>query len=344
MLAYRLFHDGPRLVHDALVPEPQSGEVLVRVAGAGACHSDLHVIDAQAAGKSQFDPPFTLGHENTGTIEALGEGVHGFHIEDAVAVYCAYGCGHCPACLASAENYCERQRTLRGAGLGRDGGMATHMLVPAAKYLVPLRDLDPVEAAPLCDAGLTPYAAVKRSLPLLTPDATAVVIGLGGLGHMAVQILRTTTAVRIVALDSDAAKLSEALQLGADAAVLSNKNALHEILELLRGRQADVVFDFVGVQATIDLGRKLVRANGDFAIVGLGGGTMPYAQGKIAWGARVSTPFYGSIAELREVIALAGHGKIRARVTRFALERVEDAYSALRAGTLNGRAVICPNG
>ncbi|HEY5340149.1 MAG TPA: NAD(P)-dependent alcohol dehydrogenase [Candidatus Aquilonibacter sp.] len=344
MLAYRLFDDGPRLVDDAPVPQPGEGEVLVKIAGAGACHSDLHVISATAAGNGFFKPPFTLGHENTGWVEAIGAGVTTVGIGDAVGVYCAWGCGRCRMCAAGGENYCLHQKVLRGGGLGVDGGLATHMLVPAARYLVPLGDLEPRDAAPLTDAGLTPYHAINRSRALLTPDATAVVIGIGGLGHLALQILRATTAARIVALDVSDEKLATAKALGADVTVRSDAQALANTLDVLGGIPADVVLDFVGIQPTIDLGRKLVRAGGDFTIVGLGGGTMPYGQGKIPWGARVFTPFYGSIGELRELIALAASGRIRARVTRYPLERVADAYRAMHDGTLDGRAVICPNG
>ncbi len=344
MHAYRLFADGPRLVADQPVPEPREGEILVKIAGAGACHSDLHVIDATAADTSFFTPPFTLGHENTGWVAAVGPGVRNVPIGEAVAIYCAWGCGRCRACAVSAENYCEAQQLLLGGGLGRDGGMATHMIVPAARYLVPLGELEPRDAAPLTDAGLTPYHAIKRAAPLLVPGATAVVIGVGGLGHMALQILRATSAVRVIAVDLSPAKLDAARALGADATVLADGDALARAREALRGRAADAVFDFVGAQSTIDLGRKLVRADGEFAIVGLAGGVMPYAQGKIAWGARVSTPFYGSIAELREVIALAARGDLRAHVTRFPLERIGEAYAALHDGTLDGRAVITPNG
>lgn len=344
MHAYRLFDDGPRLVENLPVPVLREGQVLVKIAGAGACHSDLHVMDAVASGKSFFRPPFTLGHENTGWVEALGPGVRGVEIGEPVAVYCAWGCGRCRACLRSCENYCEEQLILLGGGLGRDGGMATYMVVPALRYLVPLGDLEPHDAAPLTDAGLTPYHAISRVLPLLAPDATAVVIGLGGLGHMAIQVLRAISAARIVAVDIDDAKLAIAGKLGADECVRSDADALVRMNESLRGRQADAVFDFVGVQSTIDLGRKLVRPGGAFTIVGLGGGTMPVAQGKISWGTDVSMPFYGSIAELREVLALARRGHLRAHVTRFPLERAGDAYAALREGTLEGRAVICPNG
>jgi alcohol dehydrogenase, propanol-preferring len=343
MLAYRLFTDGPRLV-DAPVPEPRDGEVLVKVAGTGACHSDLHVIAATAAGKSFFTPPFTLGHENTGWIEALGPGVGGLSAGEPVAVYCAWGCGRCRMCLSGSENYCIHQKTMRGCGLGADGGMAPYLLVPAAKYLVPLGDLEPRDAAPLTDAGITPYHAINRSRALLTPGATCVVMGIGGLGHLALQILRATTSVRIVAVDVSAEKLEAAKALGADATVRSDADALANVLELNSGEQADVVLDFVGLQPTIDLGRKLVRAGGDFTIVGLGGGTLTYGQGRIAWGARVFTPFYGTIGEMRELIALAASGRVVAHVTRYPLERVADAYQALHDGTVDGRAVICPNG
>jgi propanol-preferring alcohol dehydrogenase len=343
MQAFRLLEDGPALVTDAPLPEPREGQVLLKIAGSGACHSDLHVFEATKAGKSWFAPPFTIGHENTGWVEAVGPGVRNVELGEAVAVYCAWGCGRCRACVVSSENYCEYSALLRGGGLGEDGGMANYMLVPAAKYLVSLGDLEPRDAAPLSDAGLTPYHAVKYSLPLLTPDATAVVIAVGGLGHMAIQILRALTSAQIIALDVDENKLARAKELGADLTLRSDESARQKIAEHLRGRAADVVFDFVGVQASIDLGRKLVRPDGHFNIVGLGGGTMPYAQGKIAWGAHVSTPFYGSIAELREVVALAQRGRIHAHVTRFPLERAAEAYRKLHEGKFEGRAVVCPN-
>lgn len=342
MLAYRLFDDGPRLIDDAPVPEPGEGEVLIKVAGAGACHSDLHVIAATAAGNGFFKPPFTLGHENTGTVAALGRGARGLEIGESVAVYCAWGCGRCRMCLAGEENYCMHQRNLRGCGLGADGGMAEYLLVPATKYLVPLGDLDPIDAAPLTDAGITPYHAINRSRALLRPGATCAVIGIGGLGHLALQILRATTAVRVVAIDIADDKLAMAKALGADAIVRSDADALANALESNRGEPFDVVLDFVGLQATIDLGRKLVRAGGDYTIVGLGGGTMTYGQGRIAWGARVFTPFYGSIAELRELLALAASGDIRAHVTRYPLKEAAQAYRALHDGKVEGRAVICP--
>src|SRR5690606_30334705 len=150
------------------VPEPGPGQVLIKVAGAGVCHSDLHVLE----GAFPFEGPFTLGHENAGWIDKLGAGVEGLKEGDPVLVYGPWGCGRCHSCQRSAENYCENHASIptMGGGLGSDGGMAEFMLVPSARLLVPLGDLDPVKSAPLTDAALTPYHAIKAALPSLTPD------------------------------------------------------------------------------------------------------------------------------------------------------------------------------
>jgi propanol-preferring alcohol dehydrogenase len=207
MKAVRFLEVGrPAEIVDLPKPTPAPGEVLVRIAGAGVCHSDLHVLDEGIG----IAGPFTLGHENAGWIAALGEGVTGWKEGDPVAVYGPWGCGACHTCQTSAENYCERHATIPtyGGGLGSDGGMAEYMIVPSARLLVPLGRLDPVTTAPLSDAALTPYHAIKTALPLLTPDATVLVLGVGGLGHMAVQILRALTPARLIAGDIDDVKLA----------------------------------------------------------------------------------------------------------------------------------------
>ena len=162
-------HD-PEL-RDVAEPEPGPGEVVVRIGGAGVCHSDLHLLYEFPPELLPYRPPFTLGHENAGWVEALGAGVTGLEVGEPVAVYGAWGCGHCVRCRQGMENYCVNQAQLAcaGGGLGCDGGMAPLMLVPSARLVVPLGDLDPTQAAPLTDAGLTPYHAIRRSLPKLLP-------------------------------------------------------------------------------------------------------------------------------------------------------------------------------
>jgi propanol-preferring alcohol dehydrogenase len=242
------------------------------------------------------------------------------------------------------ENYCEHQVELGAlsGGLGRDGGMAPLMLVPDARLLVPLGDLDPVEAAPLCDAGLTPYHAIVRSLPLLVPGSTAVVIGLGGLGHMAVQILRTLTATRIVAVDQRTSALELAATVGADDAVVADSVAADHIRDLTQGRGADVVLDLVGVDATLQLAVQVSRPLGHVTLVGIGGGSIPFGFFNVPYEASLATTYWGSITELMEVLALAEAGRIRAHVERFGLDDAVGVYERLAAGRIDGRAVIVP--
>jgi len=326
-------------------PDPGPGEVLVRIGGAGACHSDLHLISDFEPGMLPWGPPFTLGHENAGWVEAAGPGVTSVTVGEPVAVYGPWGCGRCRRCLTGMENYCERQTEIgaAGGGLGRDGGMAPFMLVPSARWLVPLGDLDPVDAAPLTDAGLTPYHAIKRSLPLLVPGATAAVIGVGGLGHLAIQILRAVSPATIVAVDQRADALELARNLGADHTVQAGPDAAAQITELTAGRGADVVVDLVGADATLALAAAVTRPLGHLTIVGIAGGTLPVSFFGIAYEVSVATTYWGSLPELVEVIALAAAGRINARVRRFGLDDALDAYAAMRAGTLEGRAVIVPN-
>jgi propanol-preferring alcohol dehydrogenase len=340
MLAYRVTRFGaePELL-DVPIPEPGPGEVLVRVGGAGACHSDLHVM----AGRVKSEPPFTLGHENAGWVATLGAGVTGIAEGDPVAVYTVWGCGVCAACRTSAENHCVTlgPGSAYGGGFGPDGGMAEFMLVPHARSLIPLGDLDPAAAAPLTDAALTPYHAIKRALPLLGPGTTAAVIGLGGLGHTALQLLGLLSPARLVAVDRDERRLAAARELGCDAAVVPD-DGTSAVTEVSRGVGAQLVLDFVGVDETLALAVAMAARDSDVVIVGLGGGSLPFRFGALPFGARLRTPFCGTGLELRELVALAQDGLIEVPIERFPLTRAAEAYERLRAGTLEGRAVIEP--
>jgi propanol-preferring alcohol dehydrogenase len=315
--------------------------VLVRVGAAGVCHSDLHIIDAPDA--LGMPMPLTLGHENAGWVEALGPGATGFERGEAVAIYGIVGCGTCVACLAGRDNECRRVAP-GGVGLSRDGGMAEYVVVPA-RQLIPIGDLDVAQAAPLTDAGLTPYHAINLTRRNLRPNSTCVVIGVGGLGHLAVQILAATTASRIIAVDVREESLQLARELGAHDGVRSDRQAAARIREIVGPSPggADVVLDFVGAPATLDLARAVVTTGGDVAIVGLAGGSLPVGFAALPFEARVTMTFWGTRAELAEVIALARAGRIRTHVERFPLQEVQQAYDSLRAGRLQGRAVVMPH-
>jgi propanol-preferring alcohol dehydrogenase len=330
------------------VPAPKAGpgEVVIKVAGAGACHSDLHLVDFPP-GALPYDLPFTLGHENAGFVEELGAGVTGFSRGDAVAVYGPWGCGTCRPCRMGYETYCERSGELKnaGGGLGRHGGMAPFMLVPNARWLVRLPPgLDPKVVAPLTDAGLTPYHAVKRALPFLPGGATAVVIGAGGLGQMGIQFLRVLSGARVVAIDTSASKLATAKELGADEGFTPGDEAVQRILALTAGQGAEVVIDFVGADSTLALAAKVARRMGQITIVGIAGGTLPVSFFAVPQECAIATTYWGTLPELMEVVALAAQKRIRVEAELFTLDQAPEAYKRMKEGKLRGRAVITPNG
>jgi propanol-preferring alcohol dehydrogenase len=226
--------------------------------------------------------------------------------------------------------------------------MAEYMIVPDSRFLVRLGKLDPKVAAPLTDAALTPYHAIKRVLPALTPDSTVVMIGIGGLGHMGVQILHAMSAARLVAADVNEAKLEFARRHGAVATVNTHsENAAESILAVSGSRKVKAVFDFVGIQSTIDLAVRVLGYDSHLAIVGLGGGVMSFrpgtAEGCVPWGCSVTAPYAGTRLDLMEVIALAEGGTIETERTYFPLDDAISVYTRLEKGEIQGRAVFVPS-
>lgn len=343
-LQYREIGSRPVVVE---VPDPEvgPGQVLLKVTAAGVCHSDEFIMGLPAE-QYVYGLPLTLGHEGAGVVEAVGAGVTGVSRGDAVAVYGPWGCGRCHMCAQGKENYClnAQAEEIRPPGLGAPGSMAEYMVVDSARHLVPLDGLDPVRNVSLTDAGLTPYHAIKNSLPKLGAGSTAVVIGAGGLGHVGIQILRAISAATVVALDVNQDKLDLAMAVGAQHTFLSNADAVAAVRELTGGRGADAVFDFVGVQPTVELAGAMAAAEGDITIVGIGGGALAVGFGRIAYDVAVRTPYWGSRAELIEVLDLARAGQVEVEIETYSLDEAPTAYERLHAGTIRGRAVILPNG
>ncbi len=336
------------VLQDVDEPTAGPGQVVIKVGAAGACHSDIHLMDEFESGAVPWNPPFTLGHENAGWIHDLGEGVDHLEVGQAVAVYGPWGCGTCVRCLAGFENYCENVAAAPvpggGGGLGLDGGMAEYMLIPSARFLLPLPDgLEPTQAAPLTDAALTPYHAIRRSLPKLTADAHAVVIGVGGLGHMAVQILKAMTAASVIAVDTREEALKVAEEVGADFTFVSGETTADEIRQVTGGRGADVVIDCVGADPTIAMGAAAARQMGDVTIVGIGGGSFSLSFFSVPYEVSLQTTYWGARHELIEVLNLGARGLIRSHVTTYTLDEAMAAYEALKSGDIEGRAVILPN-
>jgi propanol-preferring alcohol dehydrogenase len=322
-------------------PEPGPGQVLLKVTAAGVCHSDIAVMSWP---ETPFPLPLTLGHEGAGTVEALGEGVTGLEPGESVAVYGPWGCGMCLMCSRGKENYCLRAAELgiMPPGLGAPGAIAEYMLVDDPRHLVRLEGLDPVRNVSLTDAGLTPYHAIKGALPKLVPGSSAVVIGTGGLGHVAVQLLRALSPARVIALDVSKEKRELARKVGAHEALPSDESAAERVRALTGG--AEAVFDFVGVQQTVELATAVAGVDSDVLLVGIGGGVAKVGFGLGPYDMSVRAPYWGSRSELIEVLELARAGVIDVHVETYGIDEAPEAYERLHAGKVNGRAVILPNG
>ena len=344
MRALQLVAPGKIEVRDVDVPQIASDEVLVKVAGAGLCHSDLHVMHAPID-----RPPLTLGHETSGWVESVGGEVDGFAQGDPVLVYLVWACGDCRSCREGRDNSCERaggrSSLVPCPGLGPDGGMAEYIKVKA-RYLEPLGTLDPVTAGPLADAALTSHHAIAGAQHRLGAGTTAVVIGLGGLGHVGLQILKAISPARIVAVDVQQAKLDLAASHGADHTFLADDTTAAKILDLTDGYGADAVFDFTGVQPTVDLAISCIAPDGALRFVGLGGGSFTYGAlpwSNLPWGVDLRKSYAGGRQDQRAVIELAAAGKISVETKLYDLEDGPTAFHDLEAGNLLGRAVLVPN-
>ncbi len=246
-------------------------------------------------------------------------------------------------CRSGEENHCLHQTAIRAPGVGGyDGGHAPFVLVPEARFLAAIGDLDPVKPAPLTDAGITTYSAIKPALPEIWPGSTAVVIGMGGLGLYAVQFLRQLTSARVVAVDSTEARRKLALEYGADNVIASGPDAAKQIRELTRGVGAVFVLDCVGVDATLATGVAALSWRGRLTMVGAGGGSIPFDFFKVPPGARLSTSLNGGSVALSEVLDMAALGRIKVLVDRYPLSSAKQAYEDFEHGRLVGRAVLIP--
>jgi len=343
MIAYRLVQpQEPPQLQDVPRPSPGAGQILIKVGGCGLCHTDIGLMARTKAEWFDTLPPFTLGHEIAGWVEEIGQGVVGFKSGEPVAVVPVWGsCGHCAPCRRGEENFCYYISRLIGAGVGFDGGLAEYVVVDA-RFAVPMGDFDPVLAAPLTDAGLTTYTAIKPALQSLVPGSTAVVIGVGGLGLLAVQFLRTLCSARVIAVDNDQRHLELAKQHGADDTMPSDASTAEQIRSLTSGAGATFILDCVGAEGTLKTGVAALARLGRLTLVGAALKTVPFGLHEVPWGAQLATSMNGGTVNLREVIELARLGRIETIEDRYPLSRVDDGYNDLRNGKLRGRAVCIP--
>jgi NAD+-dependent secondary alcohol dehydrogenase Adh1 len=320
-------------------PEPDGARsVVVKVGGAGVCATDLHAIDGlmEVAGVSV---PLVLGHENAGWVHAVGDEVTAAAVGDPVLVYPAYSCGLCVSCRRGDDMHCERHRF---TGLTQDGGFAEYVLVDE-RSLVPLpTGTDPAAVAPHADAGITAYHAVNRLVPRLTPGTTVALIGIGGVGHIALQLVRALGASNVIAIDTDERRRALARDLGADEILGDGPDPTDAVREATDGKGADVVLDFVGTDDTHASGLAMLARGGVYSVVGYGGTIAHPSVVMIATETSIWGNLVGSWTDLWELVQLHARGAVTLRSETFPLEQVNDVLDTLRAGDITGRAVLVP--
>jgi NAD+-dependent secondary alcohol dehydrogenase Adh1 len=308
--------------------------VLVRIGGAGVCATDLHAIEGlmEPAGVSL---PRVLGHENAGWVEEVGVGVRTVAAGDAVLVYPPYSCGLCVACRRGNDMHCERHEF---TGLSVDGGFGEYVLVSERSLLKLPDGVEPAAVAPHADAGLTAYHAVRRVAHLLVPGTTAAVIGVGGVGHIAVQLVRELGAGKVIAVDTDERRRRLAGELGAEEAVASAGAAR----EATGGGGADVVFDFVGTDQTHADAMSLLARGGTLSVVGYGGTVSLPSNALVVNEHSVVANLVGTWIDLWEILQLHAAGRITLKTETHPLEDVNDVLTKLHDGEVTGRAVLVP--
>lgn len=353
MIAYDVIEHGKPLQKILKeTPKPQGTEVLVRITRSGVCHSDLHIWDGyfDLGGGKRFYvkdrgciPPFTLGHEPFGVVEAVGPKAKGVKPGQKRIVFPWIGCGKCAVCKDELDNYCVSGT--RFLGVNRAGAYASHVLIPHPKYLVDSAGVDDAFAATLACSGLTTYSAAAK-LPKLGPRDWVAVIGCGGLGMICISVLRARGVKNIIGCDVDEGKLAAARKQGARLTLDTSKensapDAMQKLQALAMGSLAGAI-DLVGMPATAALGLGALRKGGRYIICGLFGGEIthplpPFAQRAIG----LVGSYVGNLQELKEVVALAKKRKLKPGpvATRPAAE-VNAVLEDLKAGRVLGRVVL----
>ena len=329
----------PMRIEDVPTPEPRAGEILIRVAGCGVCHTALHYLDH---GTPTFKkPPVILGHEVAGTVAAVGAGVTTVKEGDRVLVPAVLSCGHCTLCRTGRENICENSLML---GNHIDGGYAEYVAVPGKDVFRMPDDVPLVEGSVIADAVTTPFHAVVRRGRVAAGD-WVIVLGCGGVGLSLVQIAAAVGA-RVIAVDVKDAKLETARRFGAAETINPGSvPKLDKAVRAMTGGGVDVAFEAVGKAATQEAAINCLKTGGRLVLVGYSPDTLPLNAGRVMFR---ELDIMGSLGcrpvDYPRAIELVRQGKVRLAemVThRFPLERIGEALDTLRAGNAI-RIVVTP--
>ena len=325
----------PLVIQEVGQPTPEPGEVLIVVEACGVCHSDVHVADGdwtQFAGIVK--KPLILGHEIVGRVVEKGDGVDELQINDRVGVpWVHWTCGECDFCREGNENLCPEQKI---TGVTTDGGYAQFVKAPASHALKIPDRLSSAEAAPLFCAGVTVYRALKQAK--VSRGQRLAVFGIGGLGHVAVQIGRAFGA-EVIGIDIPEEKLALAELLGASHTFNAASTDVAKGLRRMGGVHVALVTS--AGKAAYDLAFHCMRPTGTLAVVGLPAENICFSPILMAASEiRIQASAVGTRQDLREVLAMAVAGKIRCHVATRPLSQANEVFDQLRRGQVSGRIVL----
>lgn len=314
-------------------------DVILRVEAAGWCHTDNHIIEGAMADASGVTLPYTPGHENAGVVTETGTGVTGVAPGDVVVVHPPVSCGTCRACRLGEDMYC---RDHVFVGLDTDGGFAEFMKTKE-RSVIRLDTLDPVQAAPHADAGLTAYHAIKNAAATLVAGDYAVLVGIGGLGHIGLQVLDAISPATSIAIDVKDEALSLADSVGATHTInAANEDTKATIDDITDGDGARQIIDFVGSDETLQYAIEMLAPGGDHHIVGYEGDLQIPAQALVSQAIDVRGTLVGTYTELQELISLAEDGIVEVKTSTYDLEDINDVARRLHDGEIEGRAIFEP--
>ena len=314
-------------------------DVIVRIGGAGVCRTDLHIVEGIWREKVSVTLPYIMGHENAGWVEAAGKAVAGVKVGDPVICHPLVTSGHCLACRRGNDMHATESAF---PGINANGGYAQYLLTGERSLIKLPKSLAPKDVAPYTDAGLTAYRAAKKASRHLLPGQFVVVLGVGGLGHIGLQVLKALCAAEIIAVDRSQGSLDLARQCGADHLILSNGSEVQSVLDLTNGRGAEAVIDFVGEGDAIAKGLAMTCNDGYYYVVGYGGRIDIPTIDMITSEKTIVGNLVGTYAELVELMALADRGRVNLKTKEYKLSEANAALHDLHNGKIHGRAVLIP--
>ena len=327
----------PLTIEQVAQPKPDIHDVVIEVEACGVCHSDLHVADGDWPQMLRITKkPLVLGHEIAGRVIERGASVDHLEVGDRVGIpWLHWTCGECEFCHEGNENLCVKQQI---TGVTVDGGYAEFVKAPASHALKIPDGLSSVEAAPLFCAGVTVYRAMRQAR--VRPGQRLAVFGVGGLGHLAVQV-GVGLGAKVTAIDVSDEKLAQAQSLGASATL--NAASVNVVKELRRAGGVHAALVTSAAKAAYDTAFPCVRPTGMLLVVGLPAESLCFpAIQMAALEVRIQASSVGTREDLREVLALAAEGKVRCQTATRSLAQVNEAFQQVRDGQVSGRLVLVP--